>query len=50
MRNIWFASEFDAAVARLGGYHLVDEALEPIMDGLYRNRGDLSISRTIGFR
>lgn len=37
MRNIKFDLEFDAAVERLGGYRLVDEALEPIMDGLYRN-------------
>ena len=37
MRGIKFDPEFDAAVQRLGGYRLVDEALEPIMEGLYRN-------------
>ncbi len=29
--------EFDQAVARLGGYILVGEALDPIIDGLSRN-------------
>jgi hypothetical protein len=28
--------DFDAAVERLGGYRLGDEAMEPIRDGLYR--------------
>lgn len=37
MRSIVFDPEFAAAVERLGGYRLVDEALEPILDGLYRN-------------
>lgn len=37
MRSIWFAAEFDVAVEQLGGYRSVDEAPEPIMDGLYRN-------------
>ncbi len=37
MRGIKFDPDFDAAVERLGGYRLVDEALEPILDGLYRN-------------
>jgi hypothetical protein len=36
MRSIRYAPSFDAAVERLGGYRLVDEALEPILDGLYR--------------
>jgi hypothetical protein len=37
MRSIRYAASFDAAVERLGGYRFVDEALEPILDGLYRN-------------
>ena len=37
MRGIKFDPEFDTAMERLGGYRLVDEALEPILDGLYRN-------------
>ena len=37
MRQIIFDETFDAAVERLGGYILVDEALDPILDGLYRN-------------
>jgi hypothetical protein len=37
MRGIIYDSSFDAAVERLGGYRLVDEALEPILDGLYNN-------------
>ena len=35
MRQIIFDATFDAAVERLGGYILVDEALDPILDGLY---------------
>jgi hypothetical protein len=37
MRNINYDPSFDAAVERLGGYRLVDEAMEPILEGLYRN-------------
>lgn len=37
MRGIIYDPEFDKAVELLGGYLLVDEALEPILDGLYRN-------------
>jgi hypothetical protein len=37
MRQIIFDPEFDAAVANLGVYILVDEALDPIIDGLSRN-------------
>ncbi|MGH7046229.1 MAG: hypothetical protein ACREE2_07545 [Stellaceae bacterium] len=37
MRGIRADPSFDDAVERLGGYRLVDEAMEPIMDGLYRN-------------
>lgn len=37
MRQIIFDAEFDAAVEKLGGYILVDAALDPILDGLYRN-------------
>lgn len=37
MRTIWYAPSFDAAVETLGGYRAIDKALEPIMDGLYRN-------------
>lgn len=37
MRGIKYDPAFDMAVERLGGYLLVDEALEPILDGLYRN-------------
>jgi len=37
MRQIIFDVEFDAAIEKLGGYILVDEALDPILDGLSRN-------------
>ena len=37
MRSIRAEATFDAAVEQLGGYRLVDEAMEPILDGLYRN-------------
>jgi hypothetical protein len=37
MRQIIFDPAFDAAVDHLGGYILVDEALDPILDGLARN-------------
>jgi hypothetical protein len=37
MRQIIYDPAFDAAVEHLGGYILVDEALDPILDGLARN-------------
>lgn len=37
MRQIIYSAEFDQAVEHLGGYILVDEALDPIIDGLWRN-------------
>jgi hypothetical protein len=37
MRQIIFDAEFDIAVEQLGGYILIDAALDPILDGLYRN-------------
>jgi hypothetical protein len=37
MRQITYDAAFDAAVEHLGGYILVDEALDPILDGLSRN-------------
>jgi hypothetical protein len=37
MRGIRYDPAFSEAVDSLGGYLLVDEALEPIIDGLYRN-------------
>ncbi len=43
MRNIRADHEFDAAVQRIGGYRFVDDAMEPIMDGLYRNPWGFSL-------
>jgi hypothetical protein len=37
MRGIRADPSFNEAVERLGGQRLVDEAMEPILDGLYRN-------------
>jgi hypothetical protein len=37
MRGIRADPNFDEAVERLGGHRLVDESMEPILDGLYRN-------------
>jgi hypothetical protein len=37
MRSIRAEVTFDAAVEQLGGHRIVDEAMEPILDGLYRN-------------
>jgi hypothetical protein len=37
MRNIVYDPAFTAAVERLGGYILVDDALDPILDGLSLN-------------
>lgn len=37
MRSIIASQAFEAAVAALGGYRAIDEALEPIIDGLMRN-------------
>jgi hypothetical protein len=37
MREIIEAESFKQAVRDLGGYRAIDEALEPIIEGLYRN-------------
>lgn len=37
MRQIIYSKEFDLAVEKLGGYGLVDVALETILDGLRLN-------------
>lgn len=37
MRSIIASQSFEEAVKRLGGYRAVDEALEPIIEGLMRN-------------
>lgn len=37
MRQIRYEKTFDDAAAALGGYHRIDPALEPILDGLRRN-------------
>jgi hypothetical protein len=37
MRSIIWSEEFSLQVERAGGARLVDEALEPILDGLRRN-------------
>lgn len=37
MRQIIFSKEFDLAVDAVGGYRLVDTALEAIIDGLRLN-------------
>jgi len=37
MRQIIFSKDFDLAVEKIGGYRLVDPALETIMDGLRLN-------------
>lgn len=36
-RQIVYSLAFEAEVEALGGYRWVDESLDPIMDGLYRN-------------
>jgi hypothetical protein len=36
MREIRYDPAFEMAIQSLGGYLLVDEALEPILEGLYR--------------
>lgn len=36
-RQIIYAVEFDQEVEALGGYRAIDEALDTILDGLYRN-------------
>lgn len=37
MREIIESESFKAAVAALGGHRAIDEALEPILEGLYQN-------------
>ena len=37
MRQIIWSDEFTAQVEKAGGARLVDEALSPILDGLWRN-------------
>jgi hypothetical protein len=37
MRQIRFEASFDEAVKRLGGYEVIDEVLEAIIDGLIYN-------------
>ena len=37
MREIRYDPAFETAVQSLGGYLLVDEALEPILESLYRH-------------
>lgn len=37
MRQIIASKDFDRAVLELGGYRAIDEALEPIIEGLLRN-------------
>lgn len=37
MRQIIFSMDFDTAVEKIGGYRVVDEALEVVMDGLMLN-------------
>ena len=37
MRGIIFSKEFDIAVESVGGYRLVDEALDTVIDGLLLN-------------
>lgn len=36
-REIRYSKDFEDCVASLGGWRAVDEALEPIMDGLEKN-------------
>ncbi len=36
-RTIIYSKEFDECVARLGGYRIIDVALETVIDGLRRN-------------
>lgn len=36
-RTIIYSPEFEACVARMGGYRIVDMALEAVIDGLRRN-------------
>jgi hypothetical protein len=36
-REIIYSTAFEAEVETLGGYRAIDEALDPVMDGLYRN-------------
>jgi hypothetical protein len=36
-RQIIYSNQFDTAVEKLGGYRAIDEALDMILDGLYRN-------------
>jgi hypothetical protein len=43
MRGIRSDSDFDAAVERLGGYRLVDRAMEPIIDSLYRKPWEFNL-------
>ena len=37
MRQIIFAQSFDEAVEKIGGYRVVDEVLETVIDGLRLN-------------
>jgi hypothetical protein len=37
MRSIRYAKHFDEAVKRIGGYEVVDLALEPIIDAISLN-------------
>jgi hypothetical protein len=37
MRQIIYSKEFDLAVEKIGGYGLVDIAIETILDGLVHN-------------
>lgn len=37
MRQIIFSTSFDDAAEKLGGYRVIDEALETVMDGLRLN-------------
>jgi len=50
MRGIKADPRFKEAVERLGGYRLVDEAMEPIIDGLYRNPWGFSSIENDWFR
>jgi len=36
-RQIIYSVGFDHAVEKLGGYRFIDEALDTVVDGLYRN-------------
>lgn len=36
-RTIVYSAEFEACVVRLGGYRIVDAALDAVIDGLRRN-------------